>query len=231
MITGMAPIKRSTLELFALMRLPLYETYGLVEAGSIAINVPGAWKLGSVGRVIPGIQIDIAEDGELIIRREHTMAVGYFECAPGESERTFIGDNQVATGDIGRFDEEGFLYLLGRKKEIIVTAGGEKLHPEALEAEIDACPDVAKSVVFTSHDSPVIMAVVLPKAPQDAEAKARIERFVGELGARRPSKSVGRVIFTDLVFSRENGFLRPNLKLDRKKIAAHFQPQAKAAAA
>ncbi|RKH56234.1 AMP-binding protein [Corallococcus llansteffanensis] len=231
MVTGMAPIKRSTLELFVLMQLPLYETYGLSEAGSVALNVPGARKIGSVGRLLPGIQIEIAEDGELIIHREHAQALGYFESAPGENEQTFIGGSRIASGDIGRFDADGYLYLLGRKKEIIVTAGGEKVHPEALEAEIDACSDVARSVVFASPGSPSISAVVLPKHPMNAEAKVRIKRFVDELNERRPSRSVSQVIFTDMVFSRENGFLRPNLKLDRKKIAAHFQPISEAAVA
>ncbi|NMO18467.1 AMP-binding protein [Pyxidicoccus fallax] len=231
MVTGMAPIKRSTLDLFALMQLPLYETYGLIEAGSVSFNLPGARKIGSVGRLLPRLKVHIAEDGELIVHCEHMKAVRYFECAPGESEKTFIGDNRVATGDIGRFDDDGYLHIVGRKKEILITAGGEKVHPEALEAEIDACPDVAKSVVFSDPATRNLLAVVLPKDLKDPEARPRIERFVRELSLRRPSRSVGQVLFTDLVFSRENGFLRPNLKLDRKRIAAHFQSQTPSAAA
>lgn len=224
MVTGMAPIKRSTLDLFQLMQLPLFETYGLTEFGSIALNLPGACKRGSVGRLLPGVQIEIAADGEIIALREHTIAFGYFECAEGEAEKTFIGNNRIATGDIGRLDEQGYLYLIGRKNEVIITAGGEKVHPEILESEIEACPDVARAVAFRSPDGPALMAVILAKNPQDPSATARIEQFVEAIGERRPSTSVGKLVFIDVVFSHENGFLRPNLKLDRKKIAQYFQP-------
>ncbi len=225
MVTGMAPIKRSTLDLFARMQLPLFETYGLIEFGSVALNVPTAHKVGSVGRLLPGVQIEIAEDGEIIARREHLQTHGYFECAEGESEKTFIGNNRVATGDIGRFDDSGYLYLIGRKKEIIITGGGKKVHPEVLEAEINACPEVARSVVFGSPGAPSLAAVVLPKNPQDAGAQARIREFVEQFNKRQPAMTVGKIVFTDLEFTRENGFLRPNLKLDRKKIGQHFQAE------
>jgi long-subunit acyl-CoA synthetase (AMP-forming) len=226
MITGMAPIKRATLDLFGLMQLPLFETYGLVECGSVALNVPGASRVGSVARPLPGVRVELAEDGEIIVWREHMTAVRYFECAAGENEATFIGDNRVASGDIGRLDEDGYLYLVGRKKEIIVTAGGEKVHPEVIESEIDACPDVAKSVVVKSPDAPALVAIVLPKDPRDDGARGRIEQHVfrnGGGGHRRASMSVAKIVFTPLVFTRENGLLRPNLKLDRKRIAEHFR--------
>lgn len=222
MVTGMAPIKRSTLELFAMMQLPLFETYGLVECGSIALNAPGAAKIGSVGRPLRGVEVTLAGDGEIIVRREHPTANGYFECAPGENERTFIGEHRVATGDHGRLDEDGYLYLIGRKKEIIITAGGEKVHPEAVEADIDACPDVAKAVVFGSDGTSSLAAVILLKQPDDAAAKARVDRHVERWNARRRVE-VGKIVFTDQPFSRENGFLRPNLKLDRPRIREHFR--------
>lgn len=231
MVTGMAPIKRSTLDLFARMQLPLFETYGLIEFGSVALNVPNAHKVGSVGRPLPGVQVEIAEDGEIIAHREHLQTHGYFECAEGESEKTFIGNNRVATGDIGRSDDDGYLYLIGRKKEIIITGGGKKVHPEVLEAEINACPDVARSVLFGSQSAPSLVAVVLPKNPKDAGAKGRIEQFVEQFNKRQPSMTVGKIVFTDLEFSRENGFLRPNLKLDRKKIGQHFHREISALAA
>ena len=222
MVTGMAPIKRSTLELFRLMQLPLYETYGMTEFGGIALNLPGANRLGSVGRPLPGVRVELAPDGEVIAIRSHRIASGYFECAEGEERQTFIGVDRVATGDIGRFDEDGFLYLIGRKREMIITAGGTKIHPEIPEAAIDACTDVGRSVVFADPDAPSLVAVVLPKNPADDSAKARIQQFVEEIGAIHSGIAIGRIIFTDIAFSRENGLLRPNLKLDRKKIAQRF---------
>ena len=222
MVTGMAPIKRSTLELFQLMQLPLFETYGMTEFGGIALNIPGANKVGSVGRLLPGVRVEFAADGEVIAVRPHRIASTYFESAEGEAEQTFIAQDRVATGDIGKFDEDGYLYLIGRKKEMIITAGGTKIHPELPETEIDACPDVARSVVFAEADSSNLVAVVLPKNPQDESARLRIQQFIDEFSERKPSIAVGRVVFSDLAFSLENGFLRPNLKLDRKKIAQYF---------
>lgn len=222
MVTGMAPIKRSTLELFQLMQLPLFETYGMIEFGGIALNLPGENKVGSVGRLLPGVQVELAPDDEVIAVRKHRIASTYFECADGEAEQTFIGPDRVATGDIGRIDEDGYLYLVGRKKEMIITSGGTKFHPETIEAEIDACPDVSRAVVFADSDAPGLVAVVLPKHPDDESAKARIRQHVDEISDRQSSLNVNRIIFSDLTFTRENGFLRPNLKLDRKKIAQHF---------
>ena len=158
----------------------------------------------------------------MIAIREYRIASTYFECADGEAEQTFITQDRVATGDIGKFDKDGYLYLIGRKKEMIVTSGGNKVHPELPEAEIDACPDVARSVVFAHEDSPNLVAVVLPKNLEDVSVRIRIQQYVDQLNERKSSLTVDTVIFSDQTFSRENGFLRPNLKLDRKKIAQHF---------
>jgi len=226
MITGMAPIRRSTLTLFGLMQLPLFETYGITEFGSISLNLPGACKPGSVGRLLPGVKVEFADDGEIIARREHSLASGYFECSAAEESNTFIARGRVATGDIGRIDDEGYLHLLGRKKEIVITSGGEKIHPEIIEAEIESCPEVERAVVFKDADEFSLAAVVLPRRQNDLAVRERIEQAIEGINDRMPSMQVSRVVFTDIVFSRENGFLRPNLKLDRKRIARHFQPQA-----
>jgi long-subunit acyl-CoA synthetase (AMP-forming) len=223
MVTGMAPIKRSTLDLFKLMQLPLFETYGITEFGGVALNVPGANRPGSVGKLLPGVRVELAPDGEVIAIRKYRIASTYFECAEGEAESTFISHDRVATGDIGRFDKDGYLYLIGRKREMIVTAGGTKIHPEIPEGEIEGCPDVARAVVFADPETSALVAVVLPRNPTDEKAKARIQQFIDDTNEKRPSFPVRRIIFTDLAFSRENGFLRPNLKLDRNRIAQHFE--------
>jgi long-subunit acyl-CoA synthetase (AMP-forming) len=223
MVTGMAPIKRSTLDLFNLMQLPLFETYGITEFGGVALNVPGANRPGSVGKLLPGVRVELAPDGEVIAIRKYRIASTYFECAEGEAESTFISHDRVATGDIGRFDKDGYLYLIGRKREMIVTAGGTKIHPEIPEGEIEGCADVARAVVFADPETSALVAVVLPRNPTDEKAKARIQQFIDDMNEKRPAFPVRRIIFTDLAFSRENGFLRPNLKLDRNRIAQHFE--------
>jgi long-chain acyl-CoA synthetase len=224
MITGMAPTKGSTLRMFELLQLPLYETYGLIEFGSVSLNVPGAYKRGSVGKLLPGVEISFGFDGEIIAHREPTLAHGYFECAPGESERTFLGGNRVATGDIGMLDRDGYLYLTGRKKEMIVTAGGKKIHPEEIEAAIDECPAVAKSVVFQTDDRTGLVAVIVAHDPQDESARQRIRGHIDRVNLQPRATDITKVIFSETPFSRENGLLRPNLKLDRKRIVQYFDP-------
>jgi len=223
MITGMAPIKRSTLQLFARMQLPLFETYGLTESGPVALNVPGQSRMGSVGKPVEPGSVEIAADGEIIVKKKHPQSLGYFDVPAEEELATFTGDGRVATGDIGRFDEDGFLYLVGRKKEIIITPGGVKVHPEVLESDIDASPDVAKSVVFGGTGLQTLVAVISVRGTLEAEVKERVERHVDTVNAKHPSAiRVGKVVFTDTKFTRENGLLRPNLKLDRKKIQDYF---------
>lgn len=220
-VTGMAPTSLSTLELFARMELPLYETYGLIEAGTIAFNRPGAQRLGSVGRPIPGVEIEIGEDAEIVVRKEHPVTQGYFECAEGEAERIYLADGRIATGDCGRFDDDGFLYLEGRRGEVIVTPGGEKAHPEVLEAEIDSCADAEKSVVFGDGGRGLVAVIVL-RDPEDAGARERLEEHVERMNVRWPAMSIERLAFTETPFSRENGQLRPNLKLDRRAISQAY---------
>ncbi len=223
MITGMAPIKRSTLQLFARMQLPLFETYGLTESGPVALNVPGQNKMGSVGKPVEPGSVEIAEDGEIIVKKKFPQSLGYFDVPAEDQVATFLGDGRVATGDVGRFDEDGYLYLVGRKKEIIITPGGVKVHPEVLEGDIDASPDVAKSVVFGGVGLQTLVAVISVRGALEAEIKDRVERHVDAVNAKHPSAiRVGKTVFTDTQFTRENGLLRPNLKLDRKKIQEYF---------
>lgn len=223
MLTGMAPIKRSTLQLFSRMQLPLFETYGLTECGPVALNVPGQNRPGSVGKPVEPGSVEIAEDGEIIVKKKYPQSIGYFDVPPEDQVATFLDDGRVATGDVGRFDQDGYLYLVGRKKEIIITPGGVKVHPEVLEGDIDASPDVAKSVVFGGVGLQTLVAVISVRGELGAEVKDRVERHVDTVNAKHPAAiRVGKVVFTDTQFTRENGLLRPNLKLDRKRIQDYF---------
>lgn len=221
LITGMAPIKHSVKGFFDLIQLPLSESYGMVEAGSLTYHGPTARKRGSVGKPLPGVNIILAEDGEVIVRRERFLTSRYFQAAEGENERTFIGEGKVATGDIGHFDKDGYLYLRGRKKELIVTPGGYKIHPEVIEGELNDCPDVAQSAVFARRGGNSLIAVVALTQP-GPEAEARVRKFANALPSVRKSVPIGEFIFSAEPFTAQNGMLRPNLKLDRRGIAAKF---------
>lgn len=221
LITGMAPIKIHISKFFDHMHLPLSEAYGMVEAGVMTFRRGETRDYASVGSPIRDVHIDFAQDGEILVSRKHPVALRYFQCADGENERTFLTATQIATGDIGRFNEEGRLVLLGRKKELLVTASGYKVHPELIERELSRCPDVAGSVVFLGHSSD-LRCVVSLNNPQDESAKARVKKFAAALKTAKQASPYLHVIFSDTPFTRENGMLRPNMKIDRRNIIARY---------
>jgi long-subunit acyl-CoA synthetase (AMP-forming) len=221
LISGMAPLNRNTIRFFERVQLPLSESYGMVEAGSLTYRPPFSKKYGSVGKPLRGVTMSFAEDGEIIIHREKFLTRKYFQCAPGENENTFIGANRLATGDVGKFDSAGYLTLLGRKKELIITPGGYKIHPEVLEGELNACADVVQSVVFQKQGVSHLTCVVVSGQDRPEGAGTRIRKYVDGMMADRKVR-IGEVLFAEEPFSAQNGMLRPNLKLNRKAIAAKY---------
>jgi long-chain acyl-CoA synthetase len=135
-ITGAAPIAPEILEFFWAAGFPIFEMYGMTESTVIThANVPGQVKLGSVGRALSIVEDRIAEDGEILIRGE-VVFQGYYK-NPEATAETII-DGWLQTGDVGKKDEDGFVYILDRKKHIIITAGGKNLTPANIENEIKA---------------------------------------------------------------------------------------------
>ena len=221
LVTGMAPIKRDVAAFFAKMQLPLCETYGLMETGSLTYRPANSKKFGSVGKPVPGVKLEFTEDGEVIVRREISLTRRYFQSVEGENERTFISPGRIATGDIGKLDQDGYLYLLGRKRELIVTAGGYKIHPELVENELAGSPDIAQAAVFLKPGGVTLAAVVVLNYPENEQAQARTRDFVRSMTTAAAAQ-IGNVVFAEAAFSVDNGMLRPNLKLDRRAIAAKY---------
>ena len=221
LVTGMAPINRNAVKFFNHLQLPLCESYGLAEAGSLTYRPAFSTKYSSVGKPMDGVVIQFAEDGEIIVQRERFLTRKYFQCAPGENESTFLDGSHVATGDIGRLDEDGYLYLLGRKKELIVTPSGYKVHPEVLEGELNACDDIVQSVVFQTPGASHLTCVVVQGEDRSDHAARRIRKYIEATMAGRKVR-IGEITFADEPFSAQNGMLRPNLKLNRRGIAAKY---------
>jgi long-chain acyl-CoA synthetase len=150
------------------------------------------------------------------------MTLRYFQCVEGENERTFVAPGRIATGDMGRLDEDGNLFLLGRKKELLVTAGGLKVHPEVIEQELNNSPDISHAVIFLKPDANHLTCVVDLTPPGGEDVKARVHKFANSLPAAKKAAQFVEVIFTAEPFTKENGMLRPNLKIDRKAIGARY---------
>ncbi|MEC3917192.1 AMP-dependent synthetase/ligase [Nocardia sp. CDC160] len=145
-VTGSAPIPRDTHEFFLGLGLPLCEGYGMTECTAGAtVDRPDRIKIGTVGRPLPGAEVRIAEDGEVLVRGKMVMR-GYRN-APDKTAETLDADGWLHTGDIGRLDDEGFLEIVDRKKELIINAAGKNMSPTNIENTITENTPLAGTVV------------------------------------------------------------------------------------
>jgi long-chain acyl-CoA synthetase len=157
-ISGGAPLGTRLGHFYRGIGVTILEGYGLTETTAGAtLNLYGAHRVGSVGRPIPGTSIKIAEDGEVLIRGPIVMD-GYWQNDAANAE-VFNSERWFQTGDLGKLDDEGFLYIVGRKKEIIVTAGGKNVAPAVLEDRLRAHPLVSQCLVV-GDNQPFIAALV-----------------------------------------------------------------------
>jgi long-subunit acyl-CoA synthetase (AMP-forming) len=224
MITGGAPARHSTLELFAQLGLPLYEVYGLGETGFIALNLPGANRPGSVGKPMFEDAVIIEADGEIVVDYKVPLCLGYVGCDAETASKTFLSSGRIATGDLGKFDRDGYLYITGRKKQVIITAAGYKLQPELLEREIEKSPDVSRAVVFGGGELTVLVALISLNGDDDSRRRQRVNNIIEKLNATVPTPSqIGRTVFTTTKFTTDNGLLTRNLKIDRQAIYENFR--------
>ncbi|RME35709.1 MAG: long-chain fatty acid--CoA ligase, partial [Deltaproteobacteria bacterium] len=158
-VSGGAPLAQNVAEFFLAAGLPIYEGYGLTETcAGIAANCEGHVRLGTVGRCFPGTEISIAEDGEILIRGR-TVFQGYWQDPARTAEA--IRDGWFHTGDIGTFDREGYLRITDRKKDLIITAGGENIAPQPIENSLKQDKFIANAFVFGNR-KPYLVALLVP---------------------------------------------------------------------
>jgi long-subunit acyl-CoA synthetase (AMP-forming) len=224
--TGMAPIRREALLLFHEARMPLFEAFGITECGVLTANTPESSRIGSVGRPVVDGSIHIMEDGEIHFELDHPLTTEYYAAEPGENERTFLSPTRIATNDIGYFDEDGFLYLKGRKNEIIVTREGHKIHPEVIEKQLSSVAGVLQSVVFGNQLPGLVAVVVVSGDP--AQERPRVAAAIAQVNRTLPVP-LTKLHLTNEEFSLDNGLLTRNLKIDRKAIFARYQGELTAA--
>ncbi len=159
-LSGGAPLSKDIAEFFYAMGFVILEGYGLTETSPvISLNSLEQMKFGSVGRPIPGVEVKIAPDGEILTRGPHVMK-GYYK-KDAETKEVFDGD-WLRTGDIGHFDEDGFLVITDRKKDIIVTSGGKNVAPQQIENLLKTSPYIA-NVVITGDRRKFVSALIVPE--------------------------------------------------------------------
>jgi long-chain acyl-CoA synthetase len=243
LVSGAAPIAKEVLEFFASLDLLIQEIYGQSEdSGPTTFNLRGRTRFGSVGVPLPGVEVKIAEDGEILVKGPNVF-LGYFKDEAATRE-TLDADGWLHSGDLGRFDEQGFLHITGRKKEIIITAGGKNIAPKNIENAVKEHPLVAECVVIGDRRKYLTMLVTLdPEAAKQfvserggrgephthPEIRAEIQRHLDAVNAKLARvEQVKKFTILDRPFSIETGELTPTLKVKRNVVAKNFAKEIEA---
>jgi long-chain acyl-CoA synthetase len=239
-ITGAAPINPEILRFFDATGVLVLEGWGMTETSTAAtIARPDAFKIGKVGKAFRGCEIKIAEDGEILVKGPNIFQ-GYYKNE--EATREALEDGWLHTGDIGEIDEDGYLSITGRKKDIIITAGGKNITPANLEAEIKQSPYVSQCVVIGDRRPYLVALITLdmeecakladekgwPSDPAELaeyeDMRALIQQHldqVNEKFARVEQVKKFEILPQDL--SQERGELTPTLKVKRNVVADKYE--------
>jgi long-chain acyl-CoA synthetase len=235
-VTGAAPIAPEILEFFYACGVPVLEGWGMTETSTAATaNRLDDFKFGSVGKPFNGVEVKIAEDGEILVRGANVFR-GYYKNPEATSDT--IVDGWLHTGDIGRIDEDGFLYITGRKKDIIITAGGKNITPANLENWLKQNQYISQAVVYGDR-RPYLTALITldpesigPWAQQhgidttdpaelgeNEEVRAMVQEAVDDVNARvGPVEQLKKFKILPHDLSQETGELTPTLKVKRNIV-------------
>lgn len=215
--SGGAPLPLEVAEYFESAGLPILQAYGLTENVCVAFNRPDNYKFGTVGPPMPGCEVRIAADKEILVRSE-MMFSGYYK-APEETEKVF-SDGWLLTGDLGEFDEDGFLKIIGRKKELIVTSTGKKVAPTLLENIIKEHHLISQAMVYGEGRS-FLVALITLNAPESRET---VQSIIDNVNRRVSStESIKRFAILDRDFEIARDEITPTGKLKRDVITKRFQ--------
>jgi long-chain acyl-CoA synthetase len=241
--SGAAPLARHLAEFFYNIGIPIYEAYGLTETSPvISINTRQAMKFGTVGPVIRNVQVKIGDDGEIIVRGPNVMR-GYFKNP--EATAAVLVDGWFHTGDIGKLDEDGFLSITDRKKDLFKTSGGKYIAPQPIENLLKSSPYVSMAVVVAEgRRFPSVLIIPnfeklrqfakqndlgqltnsdLTEHPKVNELYMKeIETTCAELAHYELPK---KAFILDLELSIEDGELTPSMKVKRRAVEIRFQRQ------
>lgn len=240
-ICGGAPLGERLGSFFRGIGMPILEGYGLTEScAPTAVNRVGDIRIGSVGRPYPGTAMKISPDGEILLQGDHIFR-GYHG-DPKATAEAFTEDGWLRTGDMGRIDSEGFLWVTGRKKELIVTAGGKNVSPAPLEDQLRSHPIISQ-VMVVGDKKPFVSALItlneeaLPQwaanqgfepipigtACDDPQVLAAIDKAVKKVNTTvSRAESIRKFKVLPVDFTTGNGYLTPSLKVRRNQVLEDF---------
>ena len=242
-VSGGAPLARDIAEFFHAAGILLLEGYGLTETcPALTFNRPDRYKFGSVGQALPGVELKIAPDGEILARGANVATLGYFK-QPEATREVFEPDGWFHTGDIGRIDEDGFLFITDRKKDLIVTAGGMNIAPQNIENLLKADPFISQVMVHGDRKPyPVALITLNPEElakfareqgvlTTDPGALVRHPKIVERVARTVEEKNTNLQSYAKIKkfsilavdFSLEGGELTPTLKVKRKVVSEKYK--------
>jgi len=241
-VSGGAPLSKEVAEFFSYLDITILEGYGLTETSPVLTsNVEGDLKFGTVGKPLFNVDIKIAEDGEILARGPNIMK-GYYKNEE-ETKKTIDSEGWLYTGDIGEFDEQGFLKITDRKKSLIVTSGGKNIAPAPLENALVSSVYV-EQIVAVGDKRNFISAIIAPNfdalkgylrekgfdglsASEMSSHPETISLFNEEITARMESfpqyEKIKKFIVIDRLFELEKNEITPSLKIRRKAISENFK--------
>lgn len=240
-VSGGAPLSPEIAAFFHAAGILILEGYGLTESCPVlAFNRIDAFRFGSVGRAVPGVTLELAPDGEILARGPN-VAAGYWR-KPAESAEVFGADGWLRTGDIGRLDEDGFLHIVDRKKDLIVTSGGVNIAPQVIEKLLESDPFISQALVYGDRRPyPVALVTVNPEAAvrlvrslgvawtDQARAaghpavRERVEQVIEDRNSRLQSYArIKKFAVLPAELSEEAGEVTPTQKLKRRRVGEKY---------
>ncbi|GAA1035033.1 AMP-dependent synthetase/ligase [Virgisporangium ochraceum] len=235
--SGAAPIPVEVLLFLAGIGIDVIEVWGMTETtGTATTNTPDVFRTGSVGKPVPGMEVRLADDGEILIRGP-LVCMGYLR-ADGGVEPAVDADGWLATGDVGTIDEDGFLFITDRKKELIITSGGKNIAPARIESLMRAHPLVAQAVAIGDRRPYVTALVVLDEELVRArfgdanlaslvshpDVVAEVQKAVDEANTKlsRPEQ-IKTFTILPTAWTAESGELTPKLSMRRRVINERYE--------
>ena len=231
-ISGAAPLGKELAEFYAAIGMPLVEGYGLTEGGIVTLNPLDRPKAGSIGKALPGMEVRLAEDGELLVKGPSLFA-GYYKDV--ESTAAVLRDGWLFTGDIAQIDAEGYITITGRKKELIVSSNGKKIYPSRIEGLFKTEP-LINQVLLIGDRLPYVTALFTLNAEtlkgmeefkgrsateiaQSPALVAEVQKAVTKANMQlAPFEQIRRFRVMDRDFTIEHGEVTPTMKVRRNKV-------------
>ena len=227
-VSGGAPLAKESIEFFHALDILILEGYGLTECTTAAtVNRPTSYRFGTVGPALPGVRLRIADDGEVLIETT-TIFAGYYKDEAATRE-ILPGDGWLRSGDVGNLDEDGFLTITDRKKDILVTAGGKNVAPQNLENALKTHSIISQALVVGDRRPYVAALITLVEDVSHEDAEAEVQRAVDEVNRDHSRfEQVKRFTILPRDFTAEDGEVTPTLKLKRRVCQEHFAAEIEA---